>query len=100
MNNWNVVNTLIVSIFGSGGLLIWFLNRSSKKRDTNDLTCDDIKAIKEKLTFVQEGLVMTLENDKVIFKALRNHEINGESENQEEKMDEYFLSIFKHNGDN
>jgi hypothetical protein len=43
---------------------------------------------------------MTLENDKVIFKALRNHEINGESENQEEKMDEYFLSLFKHNGEN
>lgn len=100
MNNWNVVNTLIISIFSSGGLVIWFLNRATKKRDFKDSTHDDIKTIKEKLSFVQEGLVMTLENDKVIFKALRNHEINGESENQEEKMDEYFLSLFKHNGEN
>ena len=100
MNSWNVINTLIISIFGSGGLIIWFLHKSSKKRESKDLTNEDIKTIKEKLSFVQEGLVMTLENDKVIFKALRNHEINGESENQEEKMDEYFLSLFKHNGEN
>ncbi len=99
MNNWNVVNTLFISVFGSGGLIIWFLNRASKKRDLKDSSCQDIKTIKEKLSFVQEGLVMTLENDKVIFKALRNNEINGESENQDEKMDEYFLSLFKHNGD-
>ena len=100
MNSWNVINTFILSIFGSGGLIIWGLNRASKKRDSKDSSNDDIKTIKEKLSFVQEGLVMTLENDKVIFKALRNHEINGDSENQEEKMDEYFLSLFKHNGEN
>jgi len=99
MNNWNVINTIIISLFGSGGILIWFLNRISKKRDLKDSSCKDIKSIKEKLSFVQEGLVMTLENDKVIFKALRNHEINGESESQDEKMDEYFLSLFKPNGD-
>jgi hypothetical protein len=39
------------------------------------------------------GLVMALENDKVIFKSLRTHEINGESEEQEKKMDDYFLSL-------
>lgn len=44
---------------------------------------------------IQEGLIMTLENDKVIFKALRTHEINGESEEQERKMDSYFLSLLK-----
>ena len=42
---------------------------------------------------------MALENDKVIFKALRNHEINGDSEEQERKMDEYFLSLLMERGE-
>jgi len=37
---------------------------------------------------------MPLEKDKVIFKALRNHEINGESGNKEENIDKYFLFFF------
>jgi hypothetical protein len=45
------------------------------------------------------GLVMALENDKVIFKSLRTHEINGESEEQEAKMDEYFLSLLGGEGE-
>lgn len=32
-----------------------------------------------------------LENDVVIFNALRHGKINGESEKQEEKMREYFF---------
>lgn len=98
MNNLNLINTLLISVFGSGGVLIWVLNHISKKQDLKDTNCDDIKIIKEQLVFLQEGLVMALENDKVIFKALRSHEINGDSESQEEKMDNYFISIFKSNG--
>ena len=37
-----------------------------------------------------EGLKLGLENDKVIFKALREGHINGESELQDKKMDKYF----------
>ena len=39
---------------------------------------------------IAEGLAIGLENDAVIFKALRENEINGESEVQERKMNEYF----------
>ena len=38
---------------------------------------------------------MALENDLVIFKALRTHEINGESEEQEEKMKKYFIGLLQ-----
>ena len=37
-----------------------------------------------------EGLSIGLDNDRAIFKAFRKHAINGESEAQEKKMDEYF----------
>ena len=41
-----------------------------------------------------EGIKLGLENDAVIFKALREHQINGESGQQEEKMNAYFRRSF------
>lgn len=79
-----LIVTVLVCLFGSGGLVLYLLKR-------NDTRSSDIAEIKEGLSKLQEGLIMALENDKVIFKALREHSINGESEAQEEKMDEYFL---------
>lgn len=86
---------LVLSLFGSGGIVIWFLNRMAKKTDEKEEARRDVNDIKATLKSLEEGLVMALENDKVIFNALRTHEINGESEEQERKMDEYFLSLLK-----
>ena len=60
---------------------MWALERFAKHRDEH---MDDIK----------EGIRLGLENDAVIFKALREHKINGESEAQEKKMNEYFRRSF------
>ena len=38
---------------------------------------------------------MALENDLVVFHALKTHQINGDSEKQEEKMHAYFLSLLR-----
>lgn len=47
---------------------------------------DLVKAVEN----IGEGLNIGLGNDRVIFKAFRNHCINGESEEQEKIMDSYF----------
>lgn len=99
MNSMTIITTIVVCLFGSGGIVIWFLNRAAKKNDAKNTSEQDIKDIKHTMHFIQAGLVMTLENDKVIFKSLRNHEINGDSEEQEKKMDEYFLSLLTTKGD-
>lgn len=93
--NATLVTTIVVCLFGSGGIVIWFLNRASSKADEKNGTRKAIDEIKASMKSIQEGLIMTLENDKVIFRALRTHEINGESEEQERKMDSYFLSLLK-----
>lgn len=93
--NATLITTIVVCLFGSGGIVIWFLNRASAKADRNNTTLKAINDIRSSMKAIQEGLIMTLENDKVIFKALRTHEINGESEEQERKMDSYFLSLLK-----
>lgn len=49
-----------------------------------------LEAVVERLS---EGVMLSLQNDIVIFNALRNNHINGESELQEKKMKEYF---YKH----
>lgn len=93
--NATLITTIVVCLFGSGGIVIWCLNRASSKVDEKNGTRKAIDEIKASMKAIQEGLVMTLENDKVIFRALRTHEINGESEEQERKMDTYFLSLLK-----
>jgi hypothetical protein len=92
---WSMITTITVSLCGSGGVVLWLLNHLSKKISDRDQTAKDIKEIKEDVKRLQSGLVMALENDVVIFHALKTHQINGDSEKQEEKMQGYFLSLFK-----
>ena len=96
---YTLLAAVFACLFGSGGIVIWFLNRIAKTFDSREKAYEDIAEIKKSLKVVEDGLIMALENDKVIFKALRTHEINGESEEQEEKMDKYFLSLFYDKGD-
>ena len=49
-----------------------------------------MERVKKAISRLGEGLSIGLDNDRVIFKAFRKHAINGESEAQEKKMDEYF----------
>jgi hypothetical protein len=98
MDTPTLIATVAVCLFGSGGIVIWLLNRHARKADGMDEKSKTLERISDKLEIVQEGLVMALENDRVIFKALRTHEINGESEEQEKKMDQYFISLLEHKG--
>ena len=95
---YSLIGTIVACIFGSGGIVIWFLNRIARNFETREKAYSDIEEIKHLMKTIENGLVMALENDKVIFKALRSHEINGESEEQEDKMDQYFLSLFHEKG--
>lgn len=75
------IATIICCLFGSGGIVMWGLERFAKRKDNQ---MDEIK----------EGIKLGLENDAVIFKALRENKINGESEAQEAKMNKYFRKAF------
>jgi hypothetical protein len=99
MDELTLVATISVCLFGSGGIVLWLLNRMAKRSDDRLGYAKDLREIKSIIGAIQMGLVMALENDKVIFKSLRTHEINGESEEQEAKMDEYFLSLLGGKGE-
>ena len=99
MDEITLITTLAACLFGSGGIVLWLLNRLAKKSDERLGYAKDLREIKSTITTIQMGLVMALENDKVIFKSLRTHEINGESEEQEKKMDDYFLSLLGSKGE-
>ena len=95
MDKITAIVTVAACLFGSGGIVLWCLNRLAKKHDARDTTAGDIAEIKQSMKLMQEGLVMCLENDCVVFSALKTHQINGDSERQEKKMKEYFLSLLK-----
>ena len=87
--------TIVACIFGSGGVALWFLNRIARRIDEKEEAKKDMKELKAAVKDIERGLVITLNNDRVIFNALRTHEINGESEEQERKMDEYLISLIE-----
>ena len=35
---WTAITTILVCLFGSGGIVLWFLNRIAKKHDAKDTT--------------------------------------------------------------
>ena len=95
MNLLTAIVTIVTCLFGSGGIVIWVLNRSARKHDEKDTTKKDLFEIKEYIKTLQRGLIMCLENDGVVFNALKTHQINGDSELQEKKMQAYFLSLLE-----
>ena len=95
MSILTTIVTVVVCLFGSGGIVLWVLNRVAKRHDAKDSTAKDLKEIKGFIQTLQKGLVMCLENDCVIFNALKTHQINGDSELQEKKMKAYFLSLLE-----
>lgn len=63
------------------------LEELEKKVDSLSESISDLKQVKDHEV---KGIMLGLENDEVIFEALKNNHINGESEAQKEKMDAYF----------
>lgn len=110
---------ILVTLLGGGGLVMGLFNaiKDNVSRSRNNLN-DDIEKIRQKLSkdynHLEElekkvdglsesisdlrqvkdhevkGIMLGLENDAVIFEALKTHHINGESEAQKQKMDAYF----------
>lgn len=70
---------IVAVITALASIITTIINRYTSKKPI-------IKAINR----IANGLNIGLENDRVIFRALRDHEINGASEVQEQKMEEYF----------
>lgn len=81
MNTTTAIVTVVCCLFGSGGIVMWMLNRFVNRKDSQ-------------MNEIKEGIRLGLENDAVIFKALREHQINGDSEKQEDKMNSYFRKSF------
>ena len=72
---------LVATLLGAGGIVMHYINKKEKH---------DAKQWDR----IVEGIRLGLENDIVIFNALRNNHINGESEKQEKKMNAYFRKAF------
>lgn len=64
----------------SGGIIMYFIKKHDK-----------VAVLETKFDRLSEGVELGLENDMVIFKALREGHINGESEKQEVKMNDFFF---------
>ena len=114
--DWTAV---LVTLLGGGGLVMGLFNaiKDSVSKHRNNLD-KDIAEIRQKLNndynHLEElekkvdglsysitelkqvkdhevkGIMLGLENDAVIFEALKTNHINGESEAQKQKMDAYF----------
>jgi len=73
----------------------------NKKLDNDLRRFETIEKCLEVMTEVMSrnsrGTILSLENDQVIFNALRNNHINGESETQEKKLDEYYKECAEFN---
>lgn len=66
--------------FASGGIIMYFIKKH-----------DRVSELEKKIDRLCEGMELTILDDKVIFKALRQGHINGESEIQEKKLDEFIF---------
>jgi len=74
----------------NGPILLAIFNNHLKKTDETKKIREDINKLSKVVDRIGDGLNIGLRNDKVIFEALRKNCINGESEKQEQIMDNYF----------
>lgn len=66
--------------FASGGVIMYFIKKN-----------DRVNELEKKVDRLCEGIELSILDDKVIFKALRQGHINGESEAQEKKLDDFIF---------
>lgn len=64
----------------SGGIIMHFIKKH-----------DRVANLEKKFERLSEGIELSLEENIVIFKALRQGHINGESEAQESKLNDFFF---------
>jgi len=76
----------------NGPILLAIFNNRMKKHDETKKIREDITQLSKLVDRIGDGLNIGLRNDKVIFEALRKNSINGESERQEQIMDDYFTN--------
>ena len=74
----------------NGPLLLHMIARNAKKRDEIRELRSDVGKLYKLVDRIAAGLTLGLKNDKVIFDALRKNSINGDSEQQEHLMEQYF----------
>lgn len=75
-----LVAVVLTASLASGGLIMYYIKKHDRVSD-----------LEKKFDRLTEGVQLGLENDIVIFKALRQGHINGESEAQEKRLNEYFF---------
>ena len=97
MDKVTLIATVFVCLFGSGGVVLWLLNRVAKRNDEHSCYGRDIKEIKNTILRVQDGLVMALEKAKD--KGLNNiHFISADARNlkdffKESQVDRIYLNF-------
>lgn len=79
-----LIVTVLSACLASGGVVMYVLKKH-----------DRIHIIEAKIDRMAKGLDLGLENDIVIFRALREGHINGASEEQERKLHRYFFECSK-----
>ena len=80
----------------NGPLFITIMSRHWRKDDEINNLREDIDKLFKLVNRLAAGLEIGLRNDKVIFRALRENCINGDSELQDKIMDEYFTECTVH----
>ena len=75
-----LVAVVLTASLASGGVIMYYIKKHDRVSD-----------LEKKFDRLTEGVQLGLENDIVIFKALRQGHINGESEAQEKRLNEYFF---------
>lgn len=111
--NWTEITaTLIITLLGGGGIISnWLNQRRAKKLTSNDSIVSRISILEEyqkkdykhldsierrldklskSLERNNEGTLLSLQNDQVIFDYFRTNKINGNSENQIKAMRAYY----------
>lgn len=75
-----LIGIAVSASFASSGIVMYYIKKH-----------DRVSQIEKHFDRLSEGITLSLENDTVIFEAMRKGHINGESEAQEHKMQEYFF---------
>ncbi len=74
----------------NGPLVIGLVSKKSKQLQNIREIKSEQSRLFHLMDRIADGLSIGLQNDRIIFRALREHSINGESEAQEKVMEAYF----------
>lgn len=92
---WEMIFALAGVLLAGDGIIKMILQRRLNKKDKMPELMSKIDALNHKVDKLSKGIVVLVDTDETIIKALQENHLNGEGDKAKERLEEFKHQMFE-----